>query len=756
MGDDTSNDPSGDEAESTEAGSSQYPDEPIEAPGEIRVGGSSRSGGGRGGVGKSLVAVNLAVYFAQLGKSVVLVDGDATGGNLHAHFGLAASSAPEPDDLAALTQSLVATSSRACRSSPRRTTPWSRRWPCAPGARCAGSRRLRALPAEYLVIDVGPGHGAFALDMMLAADIAICVTVPEPPAIETTYRFLRAAFRRHLRKSLVRDRFRVHLLDRALRELGRLPSPIDLVRALAKIDRALAEIAWIEANRLRTQLVVNQTRVRTDLELGAWMSGLAWRHYGVALDELGHIEHDDTVWLTVRRNKPLLVDSPTSKARATSSGSRGASSPWRRSAAIAQRAPAALPPDEPTLYAVLGVTRSASDEEIRRAYKRQREIYADGRAGDVSLLDARPTEGRAAQARRSLRHPARPDPPPRLRPLHVPRAGRAAARRRARVARRSPPSSSCSRRSSRARSAPTPTSRARCCARCASRRGSSCAEISARTKIARAHLAAMEEERFGDLPAIVYVRGFLAELAKYLRLDPAQVQKTYLRRMRAAPERGRGPTERERGQRDCLERAGHARRLALRCAALRRRARAAALRRAAVGGEPVWDGHYYDFGARRIAEGLGYSDDLTVGGAPGLASVVPLSGRLQRLPRALLPPLRRVAVGRGGDRRSRGRRWPSSRGSLARHAMSRGRARVAGLIVALHPGLILYAALVMTEPLAALLTLLAFWLAVRDAKPIRGSCSGRSSSGSPRSSGRRRCCAPRSWACSSSEAELLV
>ena len=27
--------------------------------------------------------------------------------------------------------------------------------------------------------------------------------------------------------------------------------------------------------------------------------------------------------------------------------------------------------------------------------------------------------------------------------------------------------------------------------------------------------------------------------------------------------------------------------------------------------EPVWDGHYYDFGARRIAAGLGYSDGTT-------------------------------------------------------------------------------------------------------------------------------------------------
>ncbi|MDF2696706.1 MAG: hypothetical protein K0S65_5089, partial [Labilithrix sp.] len=33
-----------------------------------------------------------------------------------------------------------------------------------------------------------------------------------------------------------------------------------------------------------------------------------------------------------------------------------------------------------------------------------------------------------------------------------------------------------------------------------------------------------------------------------------------------------------------------------------------------LAGEPVWDGHYYDFGARRIAEGHGYSDDRIVGG----------------------------------------------------------------------------------------------------------------------------------------------
>ena len=57
-------------------------------------------------------------------------------------------------------------------------------------------------------------------------------------------------------------------------------------------------------------------------------------------------------------------------------------------------------------------------------------------------------------------------------------------------------------------------------------------DISDKTKIARSHLQAIEEERFDELPALVYTRGFLGELAKQLRLDPMQVQRTYLRRLR--------------------------------------------------------------------------------------------------------------------------------------------------------------------------------------------------------------------------------
>ena len=63
-------------------------------------------------------------------------------------------------------------------------------------------------------------------------------------------------------------------------------------------------------------------------------------------------------------------------------------------------------------------------------------------------------------------------------------------------------------------------------------RGVKLREISRTTKIGKPFLQAIEEDDFGALPAQVYVRGFVAELAKFLELDPDHVSRTYIRRYR--------------------------------------------------------------------------------------------------------------------------------------------------------------------------------------------------------------------------------
>lgn len=137
-----------------------------------------------------------------------------------------------------------------------------------------------------------------------------------------------------------------------------------------------------------------------------------------------------------------------------------------------------------------------------------------------------------------------------------------------------------------------------------------------------------------------------------------------------------------------------------------------------MAGEPVWDGHYYDFGARHIAAGLGYADEVMregravwhpwchypVGYSAFLAAFYTVFGPgygVAQFANALVGGL-----------------LPVITYLLAVEAMSERRAKLAGVLVALHPGLVLYGALLMTEPLSALLVLGAFYVSVRLARKV--------------------------------------
>lgn len=123
--------------------------------------------------------------------------------------------------------------------------------------------------------------------------------------------------------------------------------------------------------------------------------------------------------------------------------------------------------------------------------------------------------------------------------------------------------------------------------------------------------------------------------------------------------------------------------------------------------EPVWDAHYYDYYARRIAEGFGYSDGGAAGAAPHPAAHYPVGYS------AFLSPFYwmfgsthgvaiaiNVAIGTA---------LVAVSYLLVRSYARPTLALLAALLVAVHPGLILYSTLVMSEQLAALLAMLSLW-----------------------------------------------
>lgn len=491
-------------------------------------------GGGRGGVGKSVLAANLGVYVAQLGRSVLLIDADPAGAALHTVLGIELPNTSPTGNEDEEEESLVALPTQV---PGLQLVPQGYRVgspvPVRPGRKPRWARQVQKLDIDYVIVDLGAGTGPATLDLFLSADIGITVASPEPPSIEATYRFARALFQRVMRRLLAKDRFKMRLLERAEAELGPLPPPQDLVRAMARYDSTLGELSAAELAKLRPRLVVNNCRLRGDTELGPAMCDMAERYLGVNYDYVGHVEQDDAVWLSVVHRRPLLIDSPTSKS------ARNLERIARRVLALSttrDQQPAvralSLVPGDPNLYDVLWTHQSATDEDLRRAYKRQRELYQPGSLPLTSLLKG--DQLRAEQARVEEAHDTLLDPLRRkaydasvfpAEQAELPK--RNAGLDSALEAERSMLQKELAREiNGETEFTGTLLRKVR------EAHGIELSEIAKLTKISSTHLQAIESERFAELPALVYTRGFVQQLAKFLKLDPTQVSKTYLRRLR--------------------------------------------------------------------------------------------------------------------------------------------------------------------------------------------------------------------------------
>jgi flagellar biosynthesis protein FlhG len=489
--------------------------------------------GGRGGVGKSTIAINLAVYLAQLGRTVVLVDSDPTGAELHTMLGISAClDARANDDTDDAEMRLWPTSVPGLSLMPQLYASGSTS-PLRPGRKSMWSRRLRHLDADYVILDLGAGTAPATLDLFLSADTGLCVATPEPPSIETTYRFVRALYVRRVRRLLVKDRFKMRLAERVLLELPALPRPLELVQALARYEVSLAELAANELAILTPRLVINGVRLRSDGEVGPAICEMSRRFLGIDMDYLGQIEQDDSVWLSVVRKRPLLIDSPTSKS------ARNLERIARRTLALStsrdplreRPAPSILAPKY-TLYDVLGTTRVSTDEEIRRAYKRQRAIFQPDGLALTSLLTEEQLASEVAaieEAHDTLLDPLRrkaydlstfsEEEPSGRSPIEDDGSAEMAERQllREELAREINPNTDFN---------------GPLLAKVRESQGITLEEIAQRTKISAGHLRAIECDDFASLPALVYTRGFLQQIAKLLGLDSAQVTRTYLRRLR--------------------------------------------------------------------------------------------------------------------------------------------------------------------------------------------------------------------------------
>ena len=267
-------------------------------------------GGGKGGVGKTFVSVNLATTLARMGHRVVAVDADLEGANLHTCLGVETPSvsladfvAQRQDDLSKLLvqtpqpglQLIAATHANLGEAQPSHLR------------RVRLMRELRQLPTDFVVLDLGAGTHSSVLDYFLTGDEGLLVLQPEPTSVENAYSFLRAAFYRRLRLAMVGHGVR-KLVTEAMdqRNESGLRSPSDLLREIERRDPGEGRRFVETMKSFHPRLIINEVRTAEDVKLGFSVAGVCRRYFGIEAEYLGYVNHDEAARQSVVARKPVV------------------------------------------------------------------------------------------------------------------------------------------------------------------------------------------------------------------------------------------------------------------------------------------------------------------------------------------------------------------------------------------------------------------------------------------------------------------
>jgi flagellar biosynthesis protein FlhG len=271
-------------------------------------------GGGKGGVGKSLVSANLAAALAAAGRRCVVIDADLGGANLHTLLGISrpryslshllAGDVPCLADLMVQTSVpnlwLVSGNQALLEMANLRH-----------GQKERLVRQIRRLDVDDVVLDLGAGSAFNVLDFFLLARRGLVVATPEPTAIENAEYFLRAAFHRSLREAARRPD--VAAAIRRLRENGRarrVHSAGELIALVRAIDPPAAKPLEDRAQAFAPLLVVNQIRTSEHRGVGPRIVSACRDRLGVAIELAGSIDADPNVAAAVERRQPALQAFP--------------------------------------------------------------------------------------------------------------------------------------------------------------------------------------------------------------------------------------------------------------------------------------------------------------------------------------------------------------------------------------------------------------------------------------------------------------
>lgn len=266
-------------------------------------------GGGKGGTGKSFFSSSTALCLAESGKKVVLVDADLGGANLHSFLGMKRPvgtltdfferKAPLADlnvDTGYENLSFISGDLESIDSDSIKHTQKLKLF-----------RHIRALEADYVIMDLGAGAHINTMDSFINADRMIAVTVPAVTALENLYQFIKNVYFRKLKAAFAKRGLKDRVVETwRNRDRHGIVTLTDLVEHLRKSSSAMDEVFNSDAIDFRLQLVLNQVRTSSDIHLGASVKSVIRKYMGLRADYTGYIRYDDYILRCLNNGTPFV------------------------------------------------------------------------------------------------------------------------------------------------------------------------------------------------------------------------------------------------------------------------------------------------------------------------------------------------------------------------------------------------------------------------------------------------------------------
>jgi flagellar biosynthesis protein FlhG len=274
---------------------------------------------GKGGVGKSLIAANLGVAFAQAGQRVVLADLDLGASNLHLVLGY---QSPRTgigtflnDTKSDFNAVIADTDIRGLRFIPGDTE--------IPGTANLKSFQLRALvkrllalksETDILILDLGAGAHQSILDFFLLSGQGIVVSAPAVTAVLNAYVFLKNAVFRLMFTVFGKGTKAWAYLEQTRKDCSgaqKLYIP-KILPEIKKIDPASHEKFMAHIRNLHPRLIMNMIDDPKDADVAMKIRRSCEEYLDLKIEHLGVVYRDGVQDTALSSRLPVVLYKPNS------------------------------------------------------------------------------------------------------------------------------------------------------------------------------------------------------------------------------------------------------------------------------------------------------------------------------------------------------------------------------------------------------------------------------------------------------------